>query len=147
MDERKLAHANHPFRQSDGAILIMAVVMVISMLVTTFGSIIAALGHGLASTPEHPVHWTSNVGWIVSGTAFVPIMIAFILALVSRQKLWGNVLGLVILISGVAMMLAEWVSVAKGRANLSITEAPFFPFMLIPLLAAAIVFWQARKLN
>ena len=147
MDERKLAHANHPFRQSDGAIMIMAIAMVISLLFTTFGSILAALGHGLASTPESPVHWTSNVGWIVSGTAFVPILIVFILALVSRQKLWGNVLGLLILISGIAMMLAESVEVENGRANLSITEMPLFPFMLIPFLAAAIAFWQARKLN
>ena len=147
MDERKLAHANHPFRQSDGAILIMAVAMVISLMVTTFGSILAALGHGLTSTPENPVHWASNVGWIVSGTAFIPIMIVFILTLVSRQRAWGIVLGLLIVISGIAMMLAELVSAATGRANLSITDMPLFPFMLLPFLASAIVFWQARKLN
>lgn len=147
MDERKLAHANHPFRQSDGAIMVIAIVMVISLMVTTFGSFLAALGHGLASTPESPVHSASNAGWIVSGTAFLPILIVFILTLVSRRKVWGIVLGLLILISGVAMMLAELVSAAKGRADISITETPFFPFMLIPFVATAIVFWQARKLN
>lgn len=139
-------HANHPFRKSDVSIMLIAIAAFTSMIATTFVSIFLSLGAGLGSTPRHPVHHSADIAWFISGYAFIPILLVFVITLVTRKRIFGYLLGSLAIASGIALATGGFLTLQNGAAQLPFSEMPGRFESLIPVIAGVFILWQSRKL-
>lgn len=139
-------HATHPFRKSDIAVMFMMVATMVSSMWVTYWSIIYALGSGLGSTPDTPVPHISNVLWGMSGYAILLCFVLFIATLVSRRRVFGIALGLVVLGAGIALIAGRIINWYENESAMPVLEALNLPVLIVPLVASALILWKSRGL-
>lgn len=141
-----LDHANHPFRRSNAPVVVVAIATVVSSLWVTFWSFITALGSGLASTPESPVPHVSNVLWTISGFAFIACFVALLATVITRRRVFGYILGAVVLGAGLALAAGHIVTWKANQPSRSILDSIDWPTFIVPLFASGVIFWKSRGL-
>lgn len=139
-------HANHPYRESDVSVLIIMVATIVSSMWVTFWSIISTLGSGLASTPDTPVPQISNVLWYISGYAIIVCIVLFMVTLITRRRVFGIALGLVVLAAGISLTVGRVIDWHENDSATSMLESIDIPGLIIPIIASAVNFWNARGL-
>lgn len=129
------------------ALILYCVGTVITVVVVTFASVMMAFGTGLASTPENPVPTVSTVLWSISGLSFIPCFVVLLLAAATRQRVWGVVLGLLVIAAGMITGIG-WV--ISGDGHLPGTtggDRIVLASVLIPLLIGTMIIWLADALE
>lgn len=118
-----------------------------SMPLITVGSVMMALGTGLASTPEAPVSSASQAMWYISGLAFIPGVVLLLLTIGTRRRVFAVALAAVLVIAG-AFSAGGWFMDAGAQLpDNTWGNVVVIGVFVIPLIAAMLLLWQARSLR
>lgn len=106
-----------------------------------------ALGTGLASSEDDPVSRTSQILWGISGVSFLPIAALLIVATATRKRIWGVMLGLVIIAAGILAAIG-WFIDAKGEMpGTTWGDVIVIAVVVVPLIVGSILIWRANSLG
>ena len=143
----KPPHSQHPYRDSDQAVILMVIATVISSMWVTVISFLTALGSGLASTPQSRVPHESNVLWGISGFGFLACFTMLVLTAVTRRRPYAIGLGTTVLGAGLVLCAGNAIEWIKLDPAGSLIDAVGITNIIVPVLAGVVIFWKSRELR
>lgn len=126
--------------------MIVMVATIVSSMWVSYWSIIMALGSGLGSTPDTPVPHISNVLWGMSGYAILLCFVLFIATLITRRRVFGIALGIIVLGAGLALTAGLAINWYENNSTGRMLQGMDIAVLVIPIIASAVIFWKSRGL-
>lgn len=131
----------------NGTLYLYWIAAIVTAIFLAFSSMMMALGTGLASSEDEPVSRVSQALWGISGISFLPIAVLLIVATATRKRIFGVILGLLIIVAGILAAVGWFVNADGDMPGTTWGNVIVIAVVVVPLIVGSILIWRADSLK
>lgn len=132
---------------SSSQLLVFFLASFVAAVIIAVTAMLMTLGTGLGSSPDEPVSQVSQFLWGISGLAFVPCTVLFVVLVATHKRIVATVLALTVMVAGVLTAVGWFIDSGGEMPGTTQGDVLVVLVIVVPLIAGGLMLAMSRTIG